>query len=155
MEEMTINFSLSPIQILSKSMAQLSFEEMKDFEFQFEITIEQKVQAKTKSVLFFVFVNVFNKDKTQLRGSLNTVIFFFIQNFDELIKVNEQNIYTVPSELELLLRPIAISTVRGIVYSEFRGTHLHNAIMPVIFMKDMHPVELKEDQKKILDNIEN
>src|SRR4051812_22787887 len=116
-----INFQLSGIQIISKSLTAVEPTGMPSIKFQFEITIEQKVQSKTKSILVFVFVNIYNEDKSNLWGHLNSVCFFAIHNFDEAIIQNENNAYVIPDEFQKLINPIAISTTRGIIYSEFRG----------------------------------
>lgn len=44
----------------------------------------------------------------------------------------ETNSVFLPEPLILTLNSISISTLRGIIYSEFRGTFLQNATLPII-----------------------
>ncbi len=135
METQPIKFRFTGIQLLSKEMRSLVAEPLTAEMFNYNIRVETRVQAKTKSVLIFVFVNI-SDNKENYLAKIEAVCVFEIEKFDEVLKLNENNLYDVPGELNDTIRPVSISTVRGIVYSEFRGTPLHNAIMPVVYLKD-------------------
>ena len=72
---------------------------------------------------------------------------FEIEDFENVIKLNDQNIYIVPHHFENIFKPVAISTARGIIYSEFRGTYLQGAIMPVIFMNTLVEEPINENKE--------
>jgi len=72
-----------------------------------------------------------------------------IENFEEKIKLNDERKYVIPTAFEMFMRSVSISTTRGIVYAELRGTYLHNAIMPVFLIDKMEPIELNEEQRKV------
>ena len=38
----------------------------------------------------------------------------------------------LPSDIIIAINSISISTIRGIMFSTFKGTYLHNAFLPVI-----------------------
>lgn len=133
---MEINFRLVGLQIMSIFL-ETAPEIPQEFKFVFELTIENKVQADRNIILVFVYVKIYNDDKTKILGKLDTVSFFEVLNFTDFVKQNENGIYDVSPDLDKIIRPIAISTTRGIVYSEFKGTYLHNALMPVVLMKDL------------------
>ncbi len=139
-EQDNIQFKLVNIQIVSKVLNAMpeNFPLVYDG-FRFEVKVEDKVQAANEFVLVFVHSKISNEDRTMTFGDLSVAYFFHILKFNEFIKLEESGTYTIPPYLDALIRPVCISTTRGIIYSEFRGTFLHNAIMPVIMMTDMKP----------------
>jgi hypothetical protein len=44
-------------------------------------------------------------------------------------------------DIENLLKSIAISTMRGIIFSDLRGTILHNAILPLVMADSFKPIK--------------
>ena len=93
-----------------------------------------------------VTVKINELNTSQKLAEIKVACLFNIKNFNDVIKRNEESdVYHIPKELELIIRPVAISTTRGIIYSEFRGTYLANAIMPIVFMDTMK--EEKVDNK--------
>ena len=44
----------------------------------------------------------------------------------------QHTLVDLPQEFITLLNSIALSTTRGVMFSQFRGTVLHNAILPII-----------------------
>jgi hypothetical protein len=44
----------------------------------------------------------------------------------------KNNIPKLPEEFLTTINSISISTVRGVMFSQFKGTFLHNAILPVV-----------------------
>ena len=67
---------------------------------------------------------------------------FEVENFADFI--NEENgDVNLPEILSNSLNSITLSTVRGLMFSGFKGTFLHNAILPVI---DPNSLIKKENQ---------
>ena len=102
-----------------------------------------KIQTDIKCVLILVEVNIANKSNSKILGGVTVVYYFEVSDFDKLIILNDQGLYVIPPDFLNTVQPACISTTRGIIYSEFRGTFLQNAIMPIIHMQDMKP-EIKE-----------
>jgi ABC-type Fe3+-citrate transport system substrate-binding protein len=108
--------------------------------FQFGIQVEMKIHEELKSVIPVVTINIRKEEENEELASIAVSSIFEIVDFEQHIVKNDKGLYTIPQELELALRPIAISTTRGVMFSEFRGTHLHNAILPIIYF-DPKPEE--------------
>jgi hypothetical protein len=87
-------------------------------------------------------ITIKNKNTNSLEAKLSVGFGFRILNFEDLPPGDDQK-PTIPPPLDLMLQDIAISTARGIMYSEFRGTHLHNAILPIVL-----PSSLKRSKEK-------
>lgn len=72
-----------------------------------------------------------------------TALVFEIFEFDEIFKNVGEDKYDIPVGLEILLKSAGISTTRGIIYSEVRGTYLHGAVLPLIDMATLIKAQYK------------
>jgi len=122
------------IQIISKSVSEMPVDFSVTPIFGFNIRVETRVDAQEHLVMPFVHVTITETKRTEELAKIIVACLFRIVDFEHEITLNQDGLYNVPIEIESLIRPISISTVRGIIYSELRGTHLNNAIMPIIFM---------------------
>lgn len=137
-----IIFRFASIQIISKTVVELSREAIAP-SFNFDIRVETRVKAPQSLVVVFVYVNIKDVDKKDPIASFVVACLFEITDFDKIILLNEENVHIIPPQLSSIFTPVSISTTRGVIFSELRGTHLHNAIMPVVFMN-----QLKEEEKE-------
>lgn len=113
--------------------------------FTFNIKAETKISQEKKYVLVFLSVSIIPGDGEEPIANYKVVTIFEFPEFDEMIKLNEQNEYAIPTEVDQFCKSIAISTTRGIIYSELKGTYLHNAIMPLVNIDSLYtnPDEVK------------
>ncbi len=65
-------------------------------------------------------------------GSISTLIGFSLIEFDNYIKLSPKGVYTMPDALQQRLKVVAISTTRGIMFSEFKGTRLQKVFLPLL-----------------------
>jgi hypothetical protein len=145
-----IDFRFATIQIASKRMEQNTNPVNNDVVFNFNIKVETRVQAANRLVMPFVTVVITEQDKPIELASFTIVCIFHVENFEETVKLNEQNLYIVPPDFDTMIRQISISTTRGVIYSELRGTYLHNAIVPVFFMDALK--QEPENQKQAMND---
>jgi hypothetical protein len=100
--------------------------------FNYNINIESRADAANKLVFVIVHVQIKNDNQTNILGALSVSCVFEIENFEEMIKTEPDGKLNIPQPLIDTLNSISISTTRGIMFSTFKGTFLHNAILPVI-----------------------
>jgi hypothetical protein len=105
--------------------------------FNYTINIESRADAVNKLVFVIVHVEIKNDNQTNFLGALSVSCIFEIVNFEEVIKMEPDGKLNIPQPLIDTLNSISISTTRGIMFSTFKGTFLHNAILPVIEPKQM------------------
>lgn len=141
-----INFRFNTVQIISKRVAEMQ-PEILNKPFNFQITVEIKVQRPSKLVIAYVYAKILFEGNPESVADFTVACGFQIDEFEEYIKTNEAGISIVPQPFDELIRPISISTARGVIYSDLRGTYLQNAIMPVIFMNQFKAIS-KEDIPK-------
>jgi hypothetical protein len=124
------SFSLKRIQLLEKSLGIVTRRENDDsfdFDISMKITIDQ---PKHLSIHMFA-VKVKHKTDNRQLASLAIVCIFEIYKFDEVFKPDPASTGLSQGLLNLL-NTVVIGTMRGVMFSEFRGTALDNAILPVL-----------------------
>jgi hypothetical protein len=126
-----IGFSLLTIEILEFS---LFFEEkvlpqLKTFHY--NLNLEQKIIEEKSMVIVTTSVGILHEDKETMLAKVKVNFAFNIQNMDKVMVKENENL-RLPKEIDMVLNSISISTVRGIMFSLFRGTLLHGAILPIV-----------------------
>jgi hypothetical protein len=95
--------------------------------------MEVKVDPINRLLFIVVNISIQSEDTKIILGGVSTSCIFEILNFEEVIKLANNGKYDIPKILLDTLNAISLSTTRGVMYSTFRGTFLHNAILPIIY----------------------
>ena len=95
-------------------------------EFEFDVQIKQRIQAKENLVVVSITLGIKNPQDIAL-GNVSLLCVFEVENLEELVK-NKNSM----KDLGLVLNTITIATARGVMFGLFRGTFLHNAILPIV-----------------------
>jgi len=150
----SINYQIKSIEILDFSLTSLDkpFEEIKNYNFDLNVT--QKYNAEHKLIFTITTISVLD-NKRKLLGSLKTNVIFEVLEFDSYLNKKTKKI-DFPKEFVLTLNSVAISTSRGIMFSQFKGTNLHNVILPLVNMQKLltdaliaeEPITIKQKLKK-------
>lgn len=105
----------------------------------FKLSYERKIAWVMSEVKILEEISQF-----QLANFKGLSVFGF-PNFEKIFTLLKDDIYDVPVELEIYLKNEGLATMRGILYSELRGTYLSKAVLPLI---DVAPL-IFEARKKI------
>ena len=126
------DIQLRAVELLANSINPPQSSEVNLTNFNFNINIESKVDSPNK--LFFVIVNVEIKCENLKYhlGDISVSCVFNIANFEEIVKIEANGRINIPTPLFETLNSISISTTRGVMFSTFKGTFLHNAILPIV-----------------------
>lgn len=128
---------LKGIELLNSSLNLLPVQTKVD-EFKYTINLENKADTKNKVFFVIVGVDINNEDQTIVFGSLIVSCIFQLEHFDKVIQFDAENKLNVPQPFVDLVNTISISTVRGIMFSIFKGTILHNAFLPIIDAEQLY-----------------
>lgn len=132
-----IDFKIKSIELLS-SCINVPQKQLSDAPvFYYDINLEHKLSKKNKIVIVLCSISIYSEKKEELLGQLKLSCIFQVINLDEFIS-KDTNQLKLPDDFITTLNSISISTSRGILFSSFRGTILHNAILPLV-----NPNELK------------
>lgn len=130
--EVNIEMQLKAIELLNNSIILPPNAKNPITNFNFNLNIESKADVTKKLVFVIVNVEIKNDDQSLVVGTISVSCVYEIFNFEEAIKIEVDGKIIMPPKLVETLNIISISTTRGVMYSTFKGTFLHNAFLPII-----------------------
>jgi hypothetical protein len=139
--EFTADIQLRAIELLTGSINLPSVPNVPLTNFNFNINLESKVDETKKLIFVIVSVQIKSEDYNHILGSLGISCVYNLANFDEIIKFEASGKLDIPQPLIEILNSISISTARGVMFSTFKGTFLHNAYLPIIDPKSFQTLE--------------
>jgi len=140
-KDFTIDLQLKSIELLKGSISLPSVPEVSLNNFNFNISLESKADATNKILFVIVSVEIRSEDQNHVLGSLAVSCIYSIVNFDEVVKIEVDGKLNIPQPLVEILNSISISTARGVMFSTFKGTFLHNAFLPIVDPRSFQQVE--------------
>jgi hypothetical protein len=129
--EKEVSFKLKGIELLDVSLKHQEKPLVGEVIFNYNISLEHRIKAENNLIVVIASVDILNSDKSVSYGSLKASCIFDIMNLSKFIDVENKKL-NLPNEILISLNSISISTVRGIMFSQFKGTFLHNACLPII-----------------------
>jgi hypothetical protein len=105
--------------------------------FTFDIGIETNIDQNQKVVIVSTLVRITADDKITELGRVNCACVFSVQNFEEVIVAKDDHVFELANSFAEAINSIAISTTRGFMASELKGTILHYAFLPIIDVKTL------------------
>lgn len=137
-EDIKFTFRLVGIELRKIEICELQKPDINIKEYSFEININAGVIEKEKKVVVNTNIETQNKEKTITYGRISVNCIYVIDNFDKVM-ILEKEKAGIPIDVSELLNIESYSTVRGVMWNEFKGTILHNAILPIIDPKKLIP----------------
>jgi hypothetical protein len=137
----TVNLQLKSIELLKGSISLPSVPEVSLNNFNFNISLDSKADSNNKLLFVIVSVEIRSEDQNHVLGSLAVSCIYSIVNFDEVVKIEADGKIDIAQPLVEILNSISISTTRGVMFSTFKGTFLHNAFLPIVDPRSLQQVE--------------
>lgn len=131
-KEFNVELQIKAIELLNSSIELPANPNKPMTNFNFNIGIENRVDVTNKLIFVIVHIEVKNEDQSIVLGNLSVSCIFKIVNFSDIIKIEIDGKVNIPQKLVETLNSISISTTRGVMFSTFRGTFLHGAVLPII-----------------------
>ena len=128
-QEKNISFRLKNIEFSESSIVGIDYTISTDTIFKFNINIEHLVNIDENWIAIKPNIEIFTKESDIILGKLSSSLIFEFENLSSHVVEKEVKL---PSDIIIAMNSISISTIRGIMFSTFKGTYLHNAILPVI-----------------------
>lgn len=135
-DQVSISFGLREIELIESKLAHPDKKLPDDITFHFNLDIEYRVFPDKERVLVLTKVRVSNEeDKEMELGKITTSCAFEIKELEKW--VDDQERLVLPQDLKTTLNSVALSTTRGVLYSEYRGTFLDKALIPLIDVQNL------------------
>lgn len=132
----TLEIKFFQIEILEKFftspsvLGKDSADEIRPYSFTYNVGINARANMNMAFVVTDYIIHR-NDENTRL-ASVKTACVFEFKEFNKVFTAGDDGKLNVPLDIEVLLKGTALSTTRGILFSELRGTYLHDAIFPLI-----------------------
>lgn len=124
-----ITYKINAVELLNLKMQHPTDQNVNYNAFHFDMKLQHRVNDENKLVFVITNVTVKSQDKQVEMATLQSSCIFEVENFENLMGQDQK--VQFPQEFLDEINAMAISTTRGIMYSEFKGTFLHKAILPV------------------------
>lgn len=131
-QEVQFNFQLKSIELIGVSLSAVDRAADLGVQVLFQIAMEHRIDTPNKAVMVLTHIIIVSKDEpAKVYGNLTTACNFGVEEMEDYLD-KKTGIVNFPEPVVITLNSVSISTTRGIMYSEFRGTHLHGAILPML-----------------------
>ena len=105
--------------------------------FLYNVRIVQDIDKNKKLVFIIVHVDIHSTEEKKDVGSLSVSHIYELANFEEVVTILDEHNFKLSESVNDILNSISISTTRGVMFSTFKGTLLHNAILPIVNPKHL------------------
>ncbi len=133
-------FGIKTIEILSHSISSQGRPLPEELTFNFNVRVEFKTNETPNNLFVVVHVEIENIKAKSIIGQFSLSCIFNIKNMNKILKIQDNGPLDIPREFLNDLIEISISTTRGVMFSTFKGTFLHNAILPILDVNQFIPL---------------
>ncbi len=126
-----VKFQIKNIELLDFALKQPDLPLSEETKYKFNINIEQKFNESEHLVAVTTTINIIREADQQMQGVISANCIYQVENLNQYANEKTKTIQ-LPAQFNTTLISISLSTTRGIMFSQFRGTFLHNAILPII-----------------------
>ena len=124
-----VTYRISALELLNLEIKHPKQDQIDLNTFHFDLKLQHRINAEKQLVFVITTIQILDKDKTTQVGHVETSCIFHVENFQEFLGDDQQMKF--PDSFISEINAMAISTTRGIMFSEFKGTFLHKAVLPV------------------------
>ena len=100
--------------------------------FNFKISVEHLVSVEKDQLNVICKIEIGHSVENIVYGKITSSCVFEVKGIH---KFKEGKTIKLPGNVIAQINSVSISTTRGIMFSQFKGTFLHNAILPLIDIK--------------------
>lgn len=136
-KDFKVELGFKAIEVLNSSIQSPTKPITEKVDFTFDIKLEYRVDAENKHIFIIVHVKIKDNQQSIVLGSITTSCIYEIVNFQDVIIVYDNGKVDMPTGLMETLNATSISTTRGVMFSTFKGTFLHSAILPIVDMSSL------------------
>lgn len=138
-EPETFNINLDAIEFLGSEVVTPEQISGSTLDFVHQVNIVHKMDLDKSKLIAIASIETSSKDEPGLKGSVKSSFIFSIDSLQEKIEKNDESgTSKLPDNLLRAINSIVLSTARGIMFSTFRGTILHKAILPLVQELERH-----------------
>jgi len=126
-----INFQIKAVELLESCIIPPKNPLAAETVFNFDINLEHRINPENEILIVVCTVTIFDEKKEAQLGKLKAGCIYLVKDLKNYTNA-ESKALELPEPLATTLNSVSISTTRGLMFAMFRGTFLHNAVLPVV-----------------------
>ena len=130
MEQLNVSFQLKGIELNSMNLNQPQIPLNQERNYNFNINVEQRINIEEKLVIVSTTIDLIHEADKLIHASIKTSCIFLVENLQVFNSDADQ--VKLPDQFVVALNSISLSTTRGIMFSQFKGTFMHNVFLPIV-----------------------
>lgn len=143
-EHKIFNFQIKSVELLKQNFAVPNKPIGNTVNFNFNVGLEQKLDFTNKLFIVILHVDITSTEDLDFKlASSSVACVYAIEHFDEVVNMDKSGKPHIDETITQTLNSISISTTRGVLAQLYKGTYLHNAILPVVDPKSLKPADNK------------
>lgn len=99
--------------------------------FQFDIQLQHRFNLEKKLILVLCSVTIRGESNEIHYGKFRASCIYEVPDLQKLYNEQTRKL-DLPESLVIALNSVSISTTRGMMFSYYRGTFLHQAVLPIV-----------------------
>jgi predicted HTH domain antitoxin len=138
--QVTLSYRYKAIQVVNFNISHPGIQIDQKGIFGFDLGVEPKMEIDNNLLYIRVNINIYQTLEKRIDlGSISVLNTFEV--FQLRYILNEEG-NGIREEQAQMFIAIALSTTRGVLWAHTKGTILHHAILPIIFLDQLKPNEL-------------
>jgi len=130
-QETFVNFQIKAVELLESCINTPTQPLAAETVFNFDISLEHRLDVNDDMIIVICSVSVLNETREEQLGKLKSGCIYTIKDLKQFVNAETKTL-ELPEAVTVALNSVSISTTRGLMFSMFRGTILHNAVLPVV-----------------------
>lgn len=136
----TIGLQYKAVELISLNLTMPDVQPTAEQTFSFTVNLEHKFDIERKFVFVLVNIIINLEGAPDPAGEVLINNVFFVENYEEAVIEENGQPKGIRVPAAEVLNSVSISTARGVLSQQFRGTWLHNAILPILNPRDLQVV---------------
>jgi hypothetical protein len=126
-----VKFQIKGIELLDLNIIYPKTPLIGEVVFKFNINVEIKTIIENSLAMAIVSVDILDNKTEDKYGLVKVNCIYGVDDFMSYVDAETKKV-DLPKQFVTTLNSISLSTTRGIMYDQFRGTFLHGAILPIL-----------------------
>lgn len=130
-QEIPVTFQIKAVELIDYCLNVPSKPLPTEMGYQFDISLEHRPDPEKNIFAVVCSVTIFNETREELLGKLRSGCVYLIKDLGQYANTSSK-VIELPEPIVTALNSVSISTTRGLMFSIFRGTFLHHAVLPIV-----------------------
>jgi hypothetical protein len=133
-----ISFKIEAIELLEYSLNTPNYLPSQEVSYKFDMGIEHKISLDLKKIFVVCIFDIKSESTDEQFAHAKISCVYDLPELEKYYDTANNKV-KFPTTIGVTLNSISLSTSRGVLFTLFRGTFLHHAILPIVDPKTFIP----------------